>query len=295
MASGYSASADVAELVPEITLEADYVYQANALGRQLVTVKDVSGQPGVAVEFPIFTAVSGSSGVAETGTPTSHQMDLSMQTLTVARRSVYTLLGDLAASGASGSLAAQIGKAMGMAQAKMVDTSIFAILNGTTNWGTSAGATDGSLTVTHVLAALLLLEIQEIDESPRAVVQPLTFGKGLRTALTVTANDDAISVSAGEEMNKNASLGRQFGIDWFISPRCSLKTVTQTANCYEGLLFVQSGIGYAVKTVVNGIEPDRMAPTAATGLIMNWYDSAAPIQKQTTSYYGVASLYSSNA
>ncbi len=289
MAAGYSATANVTELIPEITLEVDYIYQANALGRQLVTTKDVSGTPGVAVEFPIFTEVSGSASVSETGTPTSHQMDLSMATLTVARRSVYTLIGDLARYSSSGDLVSAVGRAMGMAQAKMVDERIFQILSGTTNFGTSAGATDGTLTITHVLAALLLLEKQEISEIPRAVLHPHTFGNVPRTALTPIANDDAIAVSAGEEMTKNASLGRQFGIDWFTSPRCGSKTVDSEADVYEGLLFVQSAIGYGVKTVVGGVEQNRQAPEAATGLIMNWFDSAGVIRPSSV---GVASLYS---
>lgn len=291
MAAGYSAVTNVTELIPEITLEVDYIYQANSLGRQLVSVKDISGQDGVIVEFPIFTEVSGSSTVGETATPTSHQMDLSMATLTVARRSVYTLLSDLAVGSAGGDLVSGVGRAMGMAQAKMVDARIFTILSGTTDFGTSAGATDGTLTITHILAALLLLEKQEINETPRAVLHPHTFGNGPRTALTPVANDDSIAVSAGEEMTKNASLGRQFGIDWFTTPRCGSKTVDATGDVYEGLLFVQSAIGYGTKTVVDGIEPDRQAPEASTGLIITWFDTSGVIRNSSQ---GVASLFSTS-
>ncbi len=292
MASGISAVTDVAELIPEITLEVDYIYQANSLGRQLVSVKDISGSLGVTVEFPIFTEVAGSASVGETAAPDSHQMNLSMATLTVAKRSVYTILGDLAVSATEGDLVTGVGKAMGMAQAKMVDARIFQILSGTTDFGTSPDATDGTLTITHVLAALLLLEKQEISETPRAVLHPHTFGKGPRTALTPIANDDSIAVSAGEEMSKNASLGRQFGVDWFTTPRCGSKTVDATADVYEGLLFVQSAIGYGLKVVVDGVEPDREASKAITGLIINWFDTAGVIRNSSQ---GVASLYSTSS
>lgn len=292
MGAGISAVTNVTELVPEITLEVDYIYQANSLGRQLVSVKDISGSRGVTVEFPIFTEIVGSASPGETATPDSHQMDLSMATLTVARRSVYTLLGDLATNATEGDLVSGVGKAMGMAQAKMVDARIFQILSGTTDFGTSAGATDGTLTITHVLAALLLLEKQEINETPRAVLHPHTFGKGPRAALTPIANDDSIAISAGEEMAKNASLGRQFGVDWFTTPRCGSKTVDATGDVYEGLLFVQSAIGYGVKTIVDGIEPNRQAPEALTGLIINWFDTSGVIRNSSQ---GVASLYSTSS
>lgn len=292
MAAGYTAVTNVAELVPEITEQVDFIFQDKALGRQLVTVKDISGQPGTTVEFPIFTEVAGSSGVTETGTPTSHQLDLSMQTMTVARRSIYVPVGDLAVGSSKDDLVSSISTAVGMAQVKMVDARIFGILTSTTNFATSAGATNGTLTLTHVLAGLLLLEKQEISAVPNCVLNPHQFGKGPRAALAPVANDDGISVSAGEEITKYAQFkGEQYGINWFISNRIASGTVDATADVYGGLLFVPSAIGYGIKTVVNGLEPDREAPKAATGLVLNWFDVAALIRNSK----GICKLYSTSA
>ena len=94
--AGFTATADVTELIPEITLGVDYIFQAGSLGRSLVNYKDVSGIPGNVVEFPYYTEVVASTSVSETSTPTSHQMNLSMVSLTLAKRSVYVGLGDLA-------------------------------------------------------------------------------------------------------------------------------------------------------------------------------------------------------
>lgn len=292
MAAGYTAVTNVAELVPEITEQVDFIFQDKALGKQLVTVKDISGQPGTTVEFPIFTEVSGSASVGETATPTSHQLDLSMDTMTVARRSIYVPVGDLAVGSSKDDLISNVGTAVGMAQVKMVDARIFGILASTTNFATSAGATNGTLTLTHALAGLLLLEKQEITDIPNCVLHPHQFGMGPRAALTPIANDDSIAVSAGEDIAKYAQFkGTQYGINWFISNRIGSGTVNATANVYGGLLFIKSAIGYGIKTVVNGLEPDREAPKAATGLVLNWFDIAGLIRTSK----GICKLYSTSA
>lgn len=294
--AGNTLVTNVTELIPEITEAADFIFQDRALGRQLVSVKDISGQPGVTAEFPIFTEVSGSSGVAETGVPTSHQMDVSMATHTVARRSVYVRLGDLAVAGATGDLVGGVGRAMGLAAVKMVDSRIFGVLTGTTNWGTGTGATNGTLTVTHVLDGLLLLEKQEITDIPSCVLHPHQFGKGPRAALSPIANDDAGSVSAIQELSKFAQFkGTQYGVNWFVTNRIGSGTVASTGNVYNGLLFVRSGIGYGVKTVVQGIELKREADAALTGLVMNWFDTATPIHLEGSAYKGVVKLYSTSS
>ena len=117
--AGYTAVTNVTELVPEITEQVDYIFQNKGIGRSLVSFRDVSSVPGVAVEFPIFTEVVASTSVTEVAAPASHQMDLSMATLTIAKRSVYVGLGDLAQKGMSAT-AENIGTAMGMAQVKAI-------------------------------------------------------------------------------------------------------------------------------------------------------------------------------
>jgi hypothetical protein len=114
MASGFTTTTSVTELIPEITLGVDYIFQAGSLGRSLVNYKDVSNQPGNVVEFPIYTEVTASTSVGETATPTSHQMDLSMASLTLAKRSVYVGLGDLAKKSMTDPQS--IGEAMGIRQ-----------------------------------------------------------------------------------------------------------------------------------------------------------------------------------
>jgi hypothetical protein len=121
--AGFTATADVTELIPEITLGVDYIFQAGSLGRSLVNYRDVSGQPGNVVEFPIYTEVTASTSVAETSTPGSHQMNLTMASLTLAKRSVYVGLGDLAKKSMTDPQS--IGEAMGKAMVKAIDTSIF--------------------------------------------------------------------------------------------------------------------------------------------------------------------------
>lgn len=276
MASGFTTTTSLAELIPEITLGVDYIFQNRAIGRLLATVKDISGQPGVTVEFPRFTEVAASTSVAETATPTSHQMDITMPTLTVARRSVYVGLGDLARASATAG-PADIGEAMGMAMAKAVDTLIFGVLVATTNWTTGTGATNAGLTITNVLDGLNLLENNEIEGPIYCVVHPVQY-KNIRNALTPVANDDAIAVGIADEVARNAFVSRAFGVDWFITNRISQGTVGTTGSLYNGLLFHRRGIGYAFKWMFEaGVEAERDAANAVTKLVLNWADSAGVI------------------
>jgi len=292
MAAGYTTTTSLAELIPEITYTAAYIYQDKAIGRALVNFKDISGQKGKTAEFPRWTEVSGSTGVTETGTPTSHAMDLSMPTLTVARRSVYVGLGDLAAVSAED--VPGIGKAMAMAQAKQDDAAIFGVLTGTTNWGTGTGATNAAFSLEYVKDGILLLEKNEVDDQLVIVVHPHQYDaiRDQLTAVTSATTDSSLyNTPQGGEMLRTAFVSDLFGAAWFKSNRIGSGTVTATANVYNGLLFARGeGIGYAYKSMlVNGIEHQRDAINAINHMVMNYADSAGVV-------YGsaVCKLYSTS-
>jgi hypothetical protein len=288
--AGYTAATNIAELIPEITNEVQYIYQDRAIGPDLVTFQDVSGIPGTVVEFPRFTEVVGSTGVAENTAPTSHQLDLSMPTLTLARRAVYIGLSDLAKKGARGNVVAQIGRAMAEAKAKQDDAAIFGVLTATTNWTTGTGATNAALTITNALDALNLLEKNEVNEEIYCVVHPHQY-KSIRSALTPVANDDGVAVGVASDMARDAMVSRAFGMNWFVTNRIGSGTVTATANVYNGLVFAKSAIGYAhAWGEANGVEAQRAVELAMTKLIINYFDAAGVIYGS-----GVAKLYSTSA
>jgi len=279
MAAGNTLATNVGVLIPEITFEADLIYQDAAIGRNLVRVEDISGRPGHTAEFPVFTEVTGSSAPAETGIPTSHQMALTTPTLTVARRSVYVILSDLASGSTSGNLPQQVGAAMGLAKAKQDDVRIFGVTSGTTNYATSAGATNASLGITHLLDGLNLLEINEVDDPLTGVLHPFQH-KTVRSALVPTAAGSGIGVDQASEMVRNGFVSQMFGVSWFVTNRIGSGTVDATANVYMGLLFARKAIGYAVKEVVRGVEPDRSAKEALTGFVDNYFDSAGVLRSE---------------
>jgi len=279
--------AAITELIPEITLEAQYIYQNAALGRQLVHVEDVDGIEGVTVEFPAFTAVTGSASPAEGTEPTAHTLDLTMPTATIAKRSVFIQLSGLAIKGAGSRITGQIGRAMAMAKAKQDDAQIFGIVTATTNWGTQAGQTNGALTITNALAGLLLIQTNEVYEPINCVVDANGYD-GIRLGLTPVANDDGISNPTANEVIANGMASRAFGMNWYVTERISSGTVTATASVTNGLIFVQSGIGYAHawSPASTGVEMERLASTDTWNLIMNYYDSAIVANTK-----GVVKLY----
>jgi len=294
MASGYSTLTTLTELVPEITLQCAYIYQDKALGRSLVNVKDISDQPGVTVEFPRFTEVAGDTAFSNNyDSPTSHAMDSgqgSNPSLTIARRAVFVLVTDMAIKGANTDTAA-IGKAMAMAQVKQDDAAIFGIVTGTTNWTTATGATNAAFGLGYVKDGILLLEKNEIDDVLACVVHPHQYD-AIRDELTPVANDDGIAVPQAGEMLRTAFVSTMFGAQWFKSNRIGSGTVSDTGNCYNGLLFpIGEGIGYAYSSlVVDGIEFERDAEAASTKMIINYADSAGVVYDSA-----VCKLYSTSS
>lgn len=281
--AGFTATADVTELIPEITLGVDYIFQAGSLGRSLVNYKDVSSQPGNVVEFPYYTEVVASTSVAETSTPTSHQMNLSMASLTLAKRSVYVGLGDLAKKSMTDPQS--IGEAMGMSMVKAIDTSIFAVVS-TTDYATSAGSTNASMSITYALNGLNLLEINEVEFPINCVVAPLQF-KTIRSALTPVANDDGVAVGIASEMSKDGLVSKMFGMNWYVSPRVGTRTVDSTGTVTSGLIFAQKAIGYGFSWLYTaGVESIR-SDEALDKLLLNWADSAGIVNAS-----GVCTLYS---
>ena len=284
--AAFTTTTSLAELIPEITENVAYIFQNEGIGRSLVSYRDVSNVPGVTVEFPIYTEVTASTSVSETATPSSHEMDISMASLTIAKRSVYVGLGDLTKKAMTDS-PSTIGVAMGMSMVKAIDASIFNVIS-TTNYATSAGATNAALTITHVLAGINVLELNEVDMPLHCVVHPYQY-KSIRSALTPIANDDGVAVGVADEMTRNGMVSRAFGVNWFVTNRVSSRTVDATSNCYSGLIFNPRGIGYAFSWLYeNGIESIRN-DAAVTELLLNWADSAGVIYAS-----GVCTLYSTS-
>lgn len=266
---------NITELIPEITLEAQFIYQNASVGRQLVTVKDVDGEPGNTIEFPRFTEVTGITNAAEGTAPTYFTMDLTMPTATIAKRNVAIQLSGLAVRGSREDIVQKAGMAMALAKAKQDDTAIFNVVTATTEYTTGTGATNAALTITNALAALLLLQKNEVME-PISFVTNATGYNGIRTALTPVANDDGVSNAVAEDVIRNALASRAFGMNWYVTERISSGTVTATTQVYNSLAFVKSGIGYAHawSPFGSGVQLDHIPGTDTMDLIMNYYDSA---------------------
>jgi len=292
MATGYTTTTSLAYIIPEITERVQYIFQNAGIGRQLVTYRDITGQPGVTVEFPIFSEVAASTSVGETATPDSHAMAVTSGTLTIAKRSVYVGVGDLAKKAMADPVAA-ISDAMGKAMVKAIDASIFNVIS-TTNYATSAGATNAALTLANCLSALNILEENEADLPYAVVLHPHQY-KSIRTTLvateatTGTASLKVANIKTNEQLQA-AYVSSMFGMNWFVTNRVSSRTVDATANCWSGLVFHQRGIGYGFSWLAEqGIEVIRSL-SAVDETILNWADSAAVIYAS-----GVCTLYSTSA
>jgi hypothetical protein len=203
---------------------------------------------------------------------------------------VYVIAGDVAVSSSPQKIIADIGYEMGRAKAKQDDTAIFGVVTATTNWTTQTGSLTGAMALSWILDGILLLELNEVDDPLTCVLHPKQIDN-IRDELTPVASTTISGVAQANTMLQSAFIPTLLGAQLFKSNRIGSGTVGSTADVYNGLLFTKRGIAYAWKWLkVPGVEENRDAPGAQTGLVINYVDSAAVIYDSA-----VCKLYSTSA
>lgn len=286
MATEMTSTALASLITPETIVEARLAFQQNVNLVSEVRYADITGVSTKAASFPVFAAASVSKTADGTDQTTNADITPTDVVLTVARRVVKITPTDLGFASSNGNVAAYLGRIIGNARAKQVDTDILGLM--TTNFTSSVGATNSTdVSVANILSALLTLEGNETNQNLILALHPKQWNH-LRGDLVLTAQVTTdgrgtdTSAQGQSAMNSGLLTVPLFGARVLVTPRVG--TGTSTNDMYLGILGQFSeGIGYAVKNVnsevgVPDIELQRDASLGATEFVHNYYDSAAIIR-----------------
>tara|TARA_B110000285_G_C15137167_1_gene627865 strand:- start:3130 stop:3978 length:849 start_codon:yes stop_codon:yes gene_type:complete len=255
-----STSVTLNDLYANIVQAALYTLSEQTVIRPLVRNYNMVGTPGLVAQIPKYAALT-AAGVAEgtdlIGTASTFSTDVA--TITAAEIGVGVELTDIAREGASEDIAAAIGRQMGDALAKKVDTDLAALFSG---FSQVVGSGAAELTVDSFFQAAAILRNANAPGPYVAVIHPYQAYQ-IKKQLTNSGATMSHNLSdVGNTALMDGFVGRLAGIDIFESTVVS----GASAGAYEGAVMSADAIGYMLKRDMR-IEEERNASKRATEFV----------------------------
>jgi len=269
----------------ETIQEARLAFQQNANLPPLVRVADITGETTAQATFPVFLVASVTKpGSETTDVTTNSDITPTAVGLTVVRRTVRIQPSDLGMASSTENMSQIIGRIIGEARAKQVDTDICAVM--TTNYTSSVGATNATtVTFANINSALLVLESNEANQNLGLVLHPKQWAH-LRKDLVIVSGTDTRNTDRSVQGQNTLTTGyvgnTLFGAQVIVTPRVGVGS--DTNDMYLGFMGnLREALGYAFKNVnaaigLPEIELDRDPATASTKIVHNYYDKAGIIR-----------------
>jgi len=291
-----TASANIAELIPEIIEASQYAYDQSGIMSSIVNARDVSSVAGKSVSFPVFDIVTEDDAVTESGEVTATVLDTPETVLTLARRAASIKLTGLSRKASKEDLGVHAGVLLGRARARAVDSRILGGFDADSGDYQGTGSTDGSMTWTSFNEALLLAKEAEAAGPFFCVLAPQQAHE-LRSGFSPVATGGAIL--AGTETVENVwrlgqFLGQFLGVRIYESARVHTGSDGTNTNLHLGVLYSQDVLLYAHSGHENPIEIVREPLYDLDVYVLNYYDSAA-VQTAKDQEKGMCVLYSKNS
>jgi N4-gp56 family major capsid protein len=243
-------SSVLSELYANIVQSALYTLSEQTVIRPVVRNYNMSGTPGLTAQVPIYPAID-AAGVADGTDLSNTAFNTTSKTITAAEVGVMVELTDLAAESATDDVAAAIGRQIGDAMAKKVDTDLAALFSGFSNQINKAEA---AVTVDDLFKAAATLRANQAPGNYVAVLHPYQ-AYDLKSQLTNAGATMSHSLSdVGNTALMDGFIGRIAGVDIFEST-----VITgDSAGAFVGGVMTQDALGYMVKRDMR-IETERNA------------------------------------
>jgi len=253
------------ELYANVVQAALFTLSEQTVIRPLVRNYDMTGTPGLTAQVPIYPALS-ASGIAEANDITTEtSFDTSSVEITASEIGVLVNLTDLSRESATTDVAAAIGRQIGDAMAKKVDTDLAALFPG---FSQSVGAAGDDITVETMFKAAAILRANQAPGPYVCVLHPYQAFT-LKKQLTQAGNTPVTDLSnIGNQALLDGFVGRVAGIDVFESTVVSADagdSVSGTGNFY-GAAMSADALGYVLKRSMR-IEEQRDATKRSTEIV----------------------------
>jgi len=236
------------DLFANIIKEAIFVSQETSLVRNLVTSFDISGESGKTVQVPVYAAAA-AAALTEGTDMSSTAISTSSKTITVSEAGVQALLTDMASKSAMGDVAGDLGRILGEAVAKKMDTDLIGLFSG---FSAGQGTAAQEITVADIFKAAAVLRANNAVGVPSVVIHPYQAYQ-LKSNLT-----NAFANSNGNELSNEALRSGYVGTIAGVNVYESSNIAVDGSGDAIGAIFTPAALGLAVKWDIN-IEPQRDA------------------------------------
>lgn len=272
----------LSELYANIVQSALYTLSEQTVIRPVVRNYNMAGTPGLTAQVPIYPAIA-AAGVADGTDLSNTAFNTDSKTITASEVGVMVELTDLAAESATDDVAAAIGRQIGDAMAKKVDTDLAALFTGFSNQINKAGA---AVTIEDIFKAAATLRANQAPGNYVAVLHPYQ-AYDLKVQLTNAGSTMSHALSeVGNTALLDGFIGRIAGVDIFESTVVS----GDSAGAFCGGVMTQDALGYMVKREMR-LETERNASKRSLEIV----GSMAYGVSELFDVYGVGILSDSTA
>lgn len=229
------------ELYENISQAANYTFQENAMLRNLVTMYDMTGTPGLTASIPVWPAASAVSALSA-GADLSNDSALASVTavdITAVEYGNMSTIQDIVVEASPSDVGADVGRQLGGALASAMDVSVTALF---TNFG-EVGAAGAEVTVETLMKAAATLRSASVPmQGLVAVLHPFQ-AFNLKKAFLNAGGTFGASPDAANNAAREYFIGRIAGIDVFESA----SPVIDASDDTIGAVFHPAAIGMALK------------------------------------------------
>lgn len=238
------------DLLPSIVAEALFVASEKSIMRGLVRNYTLAPGNGKTVTVPIYPKVS-AAGLTEATAPSSTTISTDGATLTVSEVGLLATISDLAILSSASNVVSDIGRLMGEAIARKMDTDL---LSNVKNFATTVGGASTAATPALIFQAIAKLRSQGYDTSNDCAIV-LHPNVAYDVASTLTSTFAAPASAIGNSALENGFMGMLGGVPVYQS---SLVETITTAGDYACAVFHKDALGLAMMQDIK-IETQRQA------------------------------------
>ena len=238
------------DLLPSIVAEALFVASEKSIMRGLVRNYTLAPGQGKTVTVPIYPKVT-AAGLTEATAPSSTTISTDGATLTVSEVGLLATVSDLAIMASSSNVVSDIGRLMGEAIARKIDTDL---LSNFKNFATTVGGASTAATPALIFQAIAKLRSQGYDTANDCAIV-LHPNVAYDVASTLTSTFAAPASMIGNDALRNGFMGLLGGVPVYQSSLA--ETITSTGD-YACGVFHKDALGLAMMQDIK-IETQRQA------------------------------------
>ena len=228
-------------LFENITQAAQFVFNENALLRQIVTTYDMTNTPGLTASVPVYGKVTNGGALAAGADLSNESIAPTAVDITAAEYGHMSTIQDIVVEASPLDVGSDVGRILGDALAQAMDESIVDLFtSATTEVGPGAGA---EVTVEHIMKGAAQLRANSVPTTGLvAVLHPLQAFNVKKGFLNAGGSFGA-STAAADTAARDYFIGRIGGVDIYESASCDV----DASDDAIGALFHPAALGMALK------------------------------------------------